>query len=209
MLNLKPGQKIEIKIGKSKNTYVSKVEDMSKDGTLLIEAPIHNGHLVPVRIGAKLNISYFNKKGLFTFDSIVINRFSGNLSLLQLKKITDITRLQRRQYYRLEKVLEFNYKLSEDEEGVENGIIKDISGGGFKAKVKKKLPEESTILCYIKLNELFKEIMLKCKIIRCNFVDDGYEIAVQYIDLEDKIRERIISFIFEEQRKLKKRETEY
>lgn len=203
---VKPGQRIEITIGKGKNKYASKIDDISADGTLLVETPIHNGHYVPIRIGAKLTVVFFNKNGLFTFDCIVVNRFLGNVPFIQLKIITDIKKLQRRQYFRLEKIIEFKFKISENDEVVESGIIKDISGGGFKAKVKKKLQEGTIILCYIKLSDDFEEIVQKCKVIRCNFIEDGYEIAVQYADIEDRLREKIISFIFNEQRKLKRRE---
>ncbi|AST59011.1 type IV pilus assembly [Thermoanaerobacterium thermosaccharolyticum] len=206
MENIKPGQKIEISIGKSNNKYTSKIDDISADGTLLIEAPMHNGHFVPVRIGAKLNITFFNKNGIYTFDGIVINRFLGNISFIQLKRITDIEKLQRRQFFRLEKIMEFKYKKFDDSEIMEKGVIKDISGGGFRAKVKKKLEVGTEIICFLNLDDEFEEIAQKCKVIRCNFFEDGYEIAVQYADIEDRLREKIISFIFKEQRKLKRRQ---
>ncbi|MDE4541821.1 MULTISPECIES: flagellar brake protein [unclassified Thermoanaerobacterium] len=209
MVNIKPGQKIEISIGKSNNKYVSKVDDVSADGTLLVETPIHNGHFVPIRIGAKVNVIFFNKDGLFTFDGIVINRFFGNLSFIQLKRVTDIEKLQRRQFFRLEKIMEFKYKLHEDDESFEKGVIKDISGGGFRAKVKKKVDVGADIICYVKLSDETDELVQKCKVVRCNYFDDGYEIAAQYVDIQDRIREKIISFIFKEQRRLKRQQINF
>lgn len=209
MVNIKPGQKIEISIGKSNNKYVSKVDDVSADGTLLVETPIHNGHFVPIRIGAKVNVIFFNKDGLFTFDGIVINRFFDNLSFIQLKRVTDIEKLQRRQFFRLEKIMEFKYKLHEDDESFEKGVIKDISGGGFRAKVKKKVDVGADIICYVKLSDETDELVQKCKVVRCNYFDDGYEIAAQYVDIQDRIREKIISFIFKEQRRLKRQQINF
>lgn len=203
---IKPGQRIEIMIGKGKNKYTSKVDDILHDGTLSVEVPIYNGHYVPIRIGTKLHIAFFNKNGLFAFDGVVVNRHLGNIPLIQLKRTTDIEKLQRRQFYRLEKIIEFKYKISEDDDIMEAGIIRDISGGGFNAKIKKKLQEGMIIHCYINLSDDIEEIVQKCKVVRCNFIEDGYEIAVQYVDIEDRLREKIISFIFNEQRKLKRRE---
>jgi PilZ domain. len=101
--------------------------------------------------------------------------------------------------------MEFKYMVSDDSEIMENGIIKDISGGGFRAKVKKKIEVGTEIICFLNLDDELEEIVLKCKVIRCIFFEDGYEIAVKYADIEDRIREKIISFIFKEQRKLKRR----
>lgn len=44
------------------------------------------------------------------------------------------------------------------------------------------------------------------KLLDVFFFEDGYEIAVKYADIEDRLREKIISFIFKEQRKLKRRQ---
>lgn len=199
-LSLLPGQKLRISIGKSKNMYLSQVEDMSDDGTILIDSPIHNNHVVPVRIGSVIQVIFFNKLGLFIFYAKVINRFTGNLSLLHIIPISSVERLQRRQYFRLEKIIPFTYIIKDDPDGkIYKGIIEDISGGGLRSKVDNKLEVGTIIICNFKLE---CEINVTGKVIRFDeFKEKAYEIGICYIDIDERIREKIISYIFQEQRK--------
>lgn len=198
--NLLPGQKLRLLIGKSKNIYLSQVEDISKDGTILIDSPIHNSHIVPIRIGSVIQVIFFNKQGLFIFYAKVINRFTGNLSLLHITPISSVERLQRRQYFRLEKTIPFTYIIKDDQDGkIYKGIIEDISGGGLKCKVDIKLEVGTIIICNFVLE---CEINVTGKVIRFDeFKEKGYEIGICYIDIDERIREKIISYIFKEQRK--------
>ncbi|HBW59250.1 MAG TPA: pilus assembly protein PilZ, partial [Thermoanaerobacter sp.] len=46
------------------------------------------------------------------------------------------------------------------------------------------------------------EITVSGKVVRYEeLLEKGYEIGVCYVDIDEKVREKIISYIFEEQRK--------
>ncbi|ABY94888.1 MULTISPECIES: flagellar brake protein [Thermoanaerobacter] len=199
-INLLPGQKLRIGLNNGKTMYSSQVQDISKNGTILIDTPVYSGHLVPVRIGSIIQVIYFTKQGLFTFYAKVLNRFSGKLALLEIMPISSVERLQRRQYFRLEKVIPFTYTIiGEEEDKVYKGLIQDISGGGLKCKVDKKLEVGTVINCVFTLDQ---EITVSGKVVRYEeLLEKGYEIGVCYVDIDEKVREKIISYIFEEQRK--------
>ncbi|ABY92956.1 flagellar brake protein [Thermoanaerobacter sp. CM-CNRG TB177] len=199
-INLLPGQKLRIGLNNGKTMYSSQVQDISKNGTILIDTPVYSGHLVPVRIGSIVQIIYFTKQGLFTFYAKVLNRFSGKLALLEIMPISSVERLQRRQYFRLEKVIPFTYTISGGEEDkVYKGLIQDISGGGLRCKVDKKLEVGTIINCVFTLDQ---EITVSGKVVRYEeLLEKGYEIGICYVDISEKVREKIISYIFEEQRK--------
>ncbi|EMT40233.1 flagellar brake protein [Thermoanaerobacter thermohydrosulfuricus] len=199
-INLQPGQKLRLGLNNSQNMYSSQVQDISKNGTILIDTPVYSGHLVPVRIGSIVQIIYFTKQGLFTFYAKVLNRFSGKLALLEIMPISSVERLQRRQYFRLEKVIPFTYTISGGEEDkVYKGLIQDISGGGLRCKVDKKLEVGTIINCVFTLDQ---EITVSGKVVRYEeLLEKGYEIGLCYVDIDEKVREKIISYIFEEQRK--------
>ncbi|MDI3500307.1 MAG: hypothetical protein PWP18_485 [Thermoanaerobacter sp.] len=199
-INLLPGQKLRIGLNNGKTMYSSQVQDISKNGTILIDTPVYSGHLVPVRIGSIVQIIYFTKQGLFTFYAKVLNRFSGKLALLEIMPISSVERLQRRQYFRLEKVIPFTYTISGGEEDkVYKGLIQDISGGGLRCKVDKKLEVGTIINCVFTLDQ---EITVSGKVVRYEeLLEKGYEIGLCYVDIDEKVREKIISYIFEEQRK--------
>lgn len=199
-INLLPGQKLRIGLNNGKTMYSSQVQDISKNGTILIDTPVYSGHLVPVRIGSIIQVIYFTKQGLFTFYAKVLNRFSGKLALLEIMPISSVERLQRRQYFRLEKVIPFTYTISGGEEDkVYKGLIQDISGGGLRCKVDKKLEVGTIINCVFTLDQ---EITVSGKVVRYEeLLEKGYEIGLCYVDIDEKVREKIISYIFEEQRK--------
>ncbi|MBE3592657.1 MAG: flagellar brake protein [Thermoanaerobacter sp.] len=199
-INLQPGQKLRLGLNNSQNMYSSQVQDISKNGTILIDTPVYSGHLVPVRIGSIVQIIYFTKQGLFTFYAKVLNRFSGKLALLEIMPISSVERLQRRQYFRLEKVIPFTYTISGgDEDRVYKGVIQDISGGGLRCKVDKKLEVGTIINCVFTLDQ---EVTVSGKVVRYEeLLEKGYEIGLCYVDIDEKVREKIISYIFEEQRK--------
>ncbi|MDP9749931.1 flagellar brake protein [Thermoanaerobacter pentosaceus] len=198
-INLQPGQKLRLGLNNSQNMYSSQVQDISKNGTILIDTPVYSGDLVPVRIGSIVQVIYFTKQGLFTFYAKVLNRFSGKLALLEIMPISNVERLQRRQYFRLEKVIPFTYTISEEEDKVYKGLIQDISGGGLKCKVDKKLEIGTIINCVFTLDQ---EITITGKVVRYDeLLEKGYEVGICYVNISEKVREKIISYIFEEQRK--------
>ncbi|HHW56566.1 MAG TPA: flagellar brake protein [Clostridia bacterium] len=198
-INLQPGQKLRLGLSNGKNMYSSQVQDISKKGTILIDTPVYSGHLVPVRIGSIIQVIYFTKQGLFAFHAKVLNRFSGKLPLLEIVPITGVERLQRRQYFRLEKLIPFTYTIGGNEEKIYKGIIQDISGGGLKCRVDNKLEVGTVINCTFNLDE---EITVNGKVVRYEeLLEKGYEVGICYLDIDEKTREKIISYIFEEQRK--------
>jgi c-di-GMP-binding flagellar brake protein YcgR len=201
-VNLQPGQKIKIGLNEGKIMYSSQVQDVSRDGTLLVDTPVYRGHLVPIRVDSIVQVIYFTKQGLFIFYAKVLNRFSGSIPLLELMPISGVERLQRRKYFRLEKLIPFTYKIvGEDEEY--RGMIQDISGGGLRCQVDKKLEIGTQIECSFTLDE---EVKVIGKVVRYEeSLEKGYEIGVCYVDIEEKMREKIIRYIFEEQRKIRQK----
>ncbi|AAM24641.1 c-di-GMP-binding flagellar brake protein YcgR [Caldanaerobacter subterraneus subsp. tengcongensis MB4] len=202
-VNLQPGQKIKIGLNEGKTMYSSQVQDVSKDGTLLVDTPVYSGHLVPIRVGSIVQVIYFTKQGLFIFYAKVLNRFSGKLPLLEIMPISGVERLQRRKYFRLEKVIPFTYRIRGEEEKEYKGVIQDISGGGLRCRVDKKLEIGTIIDCSFTLDE---EIQVSGKVVRYEeSMEEGYEVGVCYVDIEERMREKIIRYIFEEQRKIRQK----
>lgn len=202
-VNLQPGQKIKIGLNEGNTMYSSQVQDVSKDGTLLVDTPVYSGHLVPIRVGSIVQVIYFTKQGLFIFYAKVLNRFSGKLPLLEIMPISGVERLQRRKYFRLEKVIPFTYRIRGEEEKEYKGVIQDISGGGLRCRVDKKLEIGTIIDCSFTLDE---EIQVSGKVVRYEeSMEKGYEVGVCYVDIEERMREKIIRYIFEEQRKIRQK----
>lgn len=209
---LKLGENIEIEIdnGESFLKMKSTIISVINDNRISIAMPIYKGKIYPIATEEKIDI-VFNKmnKGKFYFTGEVVSRMEkDNIKILLVKKISDIKHFQRRDFFRL------NIVLNMDLEVIENGlpiktisaISKDISGGGIRVITKEKLSEHTVVKCIIKLDNDVVEPF--GKIIRCAPQADSiikYDVGICFTTIDESIRSKIISFIFKNQRKLRKK----
>ena len=87
------------------------------------------------------------------------------------------------------------------------GVIMDISGGGIKFSSDVKNESGSYIISVISLNG--ERMMIVCKIIACEKsqkVSDKYINRAKFIFKNISDREKIVRFVFDEERKARQRE---
>ena len=171
------GDKIEIKqldhngelINNSK-VYVSQLVDYIDDEKISIAAPIKNGRIILLEKGPNYRLYFYTAKGLYQTTCTLIQTYRENNMIISLVKLnSDLEKIQRRQYYRLECIHDIDYRLiseeeirleeklsqgnyaSEDEKiDIKNrlnklnnewvhGIITDISGGGCRFNSEQEL----------------------------------------------------------------------
>jgi c-di-GMP-binding flagellar brake protein YcgR len=222
--------------------YKSQVLDFIDDDTASILMPIEGGRVIPLTVGEKYSLCFFTKKGLYQCKSIITDRARiNNVYVLTVQFTSELEKFQRRQFYRLEYLLEIKYCLVsdmeisiinklqnenfKDEEEKQNylntletfrkewlsGTILDISGGG--ARFVSGHNHEYGNMLQISLefdNELGeKTFYIQALIISSTKMINRqgfYEHRVQFIDILKEEREAIIKFIFEEERRQRKRE---
>ncbi|WZL74863.1 PilZ domain-containing protein [Clostridiaceae bacterium 35-E11] len=210
------GERIEIElidsnIGIKKKQLTSQVMDKINDYTIFVATPIYHNVLFPITIGTTIKIKYFKKSiGMYVFTAEVIGRKNiQGLSYIKVKRTSDITRAQRRNFFRLEVLLNAQIKQLKPydaEEKVINALTKDISGGGTRIISKENLEVNSIVEIRVEMEQ--EPIVLKGKVIRCVSYEESdynYESAIVFVNIHEKTREQIISFIFDYQRKMKKK----
>ena len=119
---LKVGDRIELKsiqqVRLTQNTpkvYVSQVLDILDDYRMNIAVPIESGHLVPLEIGSRYEMSFLTNMGLYMCKCEIKNRLKqNNLYYLAVSIISELKRDQRRQYFRLEKIIPLKYRVVSD-----------------------------------------------------------------------------------------------
>lgn len=210
-------------------TYISQIQDILSENQMEIVMPMEQSKLILLPMDREYNLVIYAGAGLFQCLARVIDRYkSNNIYTLVVELTSNLRKYQRREYYRFSCVLEMNSRNLEDEEvraieerdpysnlipglPLKRSVIVDISGGGL--RFLSTHPYEPGSLIYISYNLLVagnkKEYELVGKVLSSKKVEDrkgSYEHRVQYVDIDVDVREEIIKYIFEEERKLIKRE---
>lgn len=231
-----PGNRVEIQAvertkyidnTETKKVYQTKVCDILSDDRLEIYMPMDKTKLILLPVNAEYDVYFYTSAGLYQCFATVIDRYKAdNQFILLLELTSNLRKFQRREYYRLSCALEMNSRPLEKEEieaieqkdnyivpglPLKRSVIVDISGGGI--RFVGSYAYEVNSLMYCKYNLVIdgksKEYTLVAKILMVRKLEDRdnlYEHRAQYIKIDTAEREEIIRFIFEEERKNRKRE---
>ncbi len=226
------GNRIDIVIKKARLedadvSYPSKIYDIISNDRLVCAMPIHNNKLVLLATGTRFELYLYSTLGMYRCKAVISDRYKeNNVYLFEVELLSEPEKHQRRQYYRMETLLDIKYKPFSEEEYEEyeqNGIISgtmeeknyvngttvDISGGGMKFVSKEQLEPGVQLYCILTVNYLGIEynigivgnILTSVSVInRSGF----YEHRMEYMTINGNEREIIIKYIFEEERKKRK-----
>lgn len=216
---------------KKTHIYKSKVYDVNENGKLQIAMPTENGKLVLLPLGIRFEFVFYSNGGLYRGEGQVKERYKqDNLYILDVELQSRLMKFQRREFFRHQCTIDMSYfELTPEEAELESaeiafekirdedfyekerkGIIVDISGGGVRFTSTEELQNDSYILITVRLSsdKVDKQYYLIGKIITCTKIENvvsRYENRVQFMLKDDKTREEIIRFIFEEERKSRNR----
>lgn len=193
--------------------YLSVIKNVTKT-TLLVENPLDRIQGLSVQAGQKFICTIQHPDALYKFETQVLEvAEQGTLSLLVLKRPSDLNRVQRRKYYRLQAALSLHYRILPTSLARRSVPFKtletnDISGGGLGFLSADALTRETLLDLMIELpvrdrgfNNVSKANMIVCvgKVVTKKSVGQQTAYGVEFDFIEDKDRERLINFIFEEQ----------
>ncbi|MDF2820705.1 MAG: uncharacterized protein K0R15_1146 [Clostridiales bacterium] len=212
-----PGDRVEIvkvktnmieKLGADKTKYVSQVIDIIDETTLKITIPILAGKVILLELDALYDVTFYIKKDIYGCEATVVSRGrEGKVYFVVINLLTKLQKVQRRQYYRLALLFGFRFA-DESAEEVEwiDGTVLDISGGGIRFMSKNKYEKNVELTCRLPiiLGSNSEELILKGKVRGSNSTSDDkimYETRLLFEEISAGNREKIIKFIFEEERK--------
>lgn len=206
--------------------YRTQVLDVLSEDRLEIAMPMEKMKLILLPVNTEYDLCFYTSSGLYQCLANIIDRYkSGGQYILLMELTTNLRKHQRREYYRLSCSLDVDVRPLEREEiraveakndylmqglPLKRGIIVDISGGGIRFVSDSAYEQSSLIYCKYNLfvDGEEKEYELAARVLRVRELEDKpgtYEHRVQYINIDTVEREEIIRFIFEEERKLRKR----
>ncbi len=204
------GDKVELLTELDKNGnqehYFTSVQEIV-DGELVISAPIIKGRIEPLEIRMTYGMCVYTKKGLYRCEVELVSREKrDNLFLLTISLQSDLVKYQRRQYYRMDCILEFSFKGTDTDQWY-NAVILDISGGGIRFYTTKALKEGDGIFNHITLGANDKEnnLFLGGKVVDVEIhsrdKEVQYEVRESFDSIDEVDREAIIKYIFDEERR--------
>ncbi len=233
-----PGNRVELKAtgkmwmdedARTRQIYMSQVMDITSDDRIEVLMPYEKGRLVLLPVDGEYSLCFYSSKGLYQCFSRIVDRYrSDNMYILVLDLTSELTKLQRREYYRFSCALELKSRICSHEEQeafetnrqylfepgdqLQKSVVVDISGGGLRFVANFKYEEGSTIYCSYKLpgNANDKEYEMICNVLKVSELESRpglFEHRIQYIYIDETSREDIIHFIFEEERKIRKKQT--
>ena len=224
-----PGNKVELHPIQRKSLsgreveeriYISKINQVLEDDKLEIMMPIEGSKIILLPRHMVYNLVIYTANGLFQCDVKVGDRYkAGNIYLQQLDLITGIKKCQRREYYRYSCSLPVFVRHLEEEErktlvwddtmGGKEGNAIDIGGGGVRFLIDEEYLPEEMIICTLELEikNSVKEIQALGKVLSIKPVQDTklFEVRVQFERISNVAREHIIQYIFEDERKRRKK----
>ena len=230
---IKVGDKIDLvrtNVGETgdRKVYKSQIYDMVGKEQLKIAMPQMKGKLLLLQLDAVYKMQFYSATGLYECKGKIVDRYkSDNVYVAVVDIVSSLKKIQRREFYRLSCLLDAEIHVLEEEElkledinqilmlqdeikpEYEYAAIVDISGGGGRLVTDCDVEEGSYVT--VKFKTLFKgnhqEYELLAKVLTRRKLENKkkeYEIRVEFDQMENNIREKLIKYIFEEERKKRK-----
>lgn len=91
--------------------YASQLMDIIDDKTISITMPIYYNNTVMLNTGEKYRLTFYTPKGPYQCNCVMLSPYKeDSIIIAALKMISSLEKLQRRQYYRLECLLDIEYR---------------------------------------------------------------------------------------------------
>lgn len=234
---LKERMKVDIRVaeevdrakgtGEEVHVYKSQIFELLENGELEITMPLEKGKVILLPLGVRYEFAFYTPTGIYKSEGQIRERYkTENRYMLRIALGTPLSKFQRREYYRMECILDMTYfRLDEEQAGLEDveavvaslrdenfyekqqkGIIVDISGGGIRFVSEEQNETDGYVLVVMMLrgDRGEKQYTLVGRIlqsVRLQTPERKFENRVQFVIRDSRIREEIIQYIFAEERR--------
>lgn len=225
---VKPKNRVEDD-SKQRVTYVSQIMDMDPE-LLTCAMPIYEGHIVPLETGSEYEVLFYSKTKTYSGICRIVSRGKeGNIFICKLKLLSNLSKFQRREFFRLSCTMDvqltsmseidilsyIDKKRLPDKSGgsSEKGITVDISGGGLRVLSNREYEKGAFVALDFILRRTsgVSRINIPGQIVQSAKSDNNkwkYDQRIQFKAISSDIQEEIVKYIFEEQRRRRKKERE-
>lgn len=204
------------------NIQVSQLLEHQVDGTIVISAPISGTRLIYVPDGITIRLTFIDPvHGLLGFKAVVDSReYRGKVAVIVVRPDSEISKIQRRSHFRLDIVLDAAILPAADDDGTGDeakkiaplkAYTKNISGSGVCIISEKDFPKNTVLRMELGLTDGTR-ISTKGIVVRSQEVEArkgrNYELGIHFTDISPKDQDRLIRYIFQQQRLILKKDKE-
>ena len=228
-----PGDRVEMQsiltefeTENDRRNYVTKIYDIRDEEHFEVFMPVEKTTLQLLSVGTEYEIFIYAHKGIYKCNVIVSERYKTDNAFIAVLELTgDLTKHQRREFYRYSTIIGMNTRaLTPEEEtlyldehqliyGVEptdKSVIIDISGGGIRFISAEQYENNRLLQCRFMLKVKEENQIVDCVIRLLGIKSvannpNNKEYRGQFLFLNEYERESIIKYIFEEERKTRLR----
>jgi len=216
-MELKIGTKLLVFVdsedGKETLEMKSTLEGAGEDGRYLITAPIYQMRLHPIPAGEMLNIKIYDRSAILSLHAKVVKRVKKeNLHYVIIQQYGKITRIQRREDFRLEVMLDATLDYIDPEDETEKTLrvhTSDISGGGVSIRGAIEFKNGDNVTIHLPQHGKQDKVILPCVVRRCFPIESAvkayrYNIGLQFVHETQRAKENMIQYVFQLQREQSK-----
>jgi c-di-GMP-binding flagellar brake protein YcgR len=210
---IKTGDRVYISIGRSlhvdwKQAYVSSVEAILEDKRLIVQSPMHMGAIIKLAVNDDCQLCFITARGKILYDARVSeNIIEGGLRYTSLRLVGNGEKMQLRDFFRFNcSIPLFFYLLNDEGEPADPepkaGTIRDIGGGGMRMLSKVYVEPKTIIRAMLQLNE--DSILSFGHVLYRDQLENAltpYQYRVKFAAMSKIDQDKIIQFIYNEQRK--------
>lgn len=213
------------------SVYYSTIYDINEDDSLEMNMPLEGQKLRILPKHIRYEFIFTMNQGIYKAEGTVIEHLKkGTVYLLKARLTSPLQKMQRREYFRIaclipvafvamdeyalscESVQQMKEYLNEmDDLKVQgSGTLLDISGGGTRFVSINSLKEVKYLLLQFQLplKKGMEDIEVTAQVIETTKVkgEDKYIHRVKFFFQDSRTKERLIHYIFEEERRIRKKE---
>ncbi len=221
----------EKNIDEDVSIYISSVFGVTKNDEIVFHLPTKQGHTVTIPMNVPFNAVFNTGKGMFQLSGLITKRGRlENFPVYVFEPEGKLKKVQRRDYYRFNcyipikilpiprdvavlptmELVEADLARYGDTYGIPvEGVILDISGGGARFNSSRNVDTDRFMYVsfWLESPTMHKQINTVARRVVSKYFDDLkiFEHRIEFLFKEQEDREIIIKYIFDEDRRLRKR----
>ncbi len=194
-----------------KQSYVSQVGDILDEDLVLAHTPVSHGRLIRLPEGEDYTFLFYTQHELLQARGTIVEYCNqAGLDFMKVK-YHDCQRIQRRLFFRQNCYFNFTFtqvpnpadEVLAENTPVNNGIVKNLSGGGMCFVSDVALTAGDQLICQLRLNDV--SVSAKA-IVRDTETPQNagekYKCRIEFIDIDVATQEHIIQHVFYLQREM-------